>query len=110
MFLLLEMGKEWRLHFECESPLVKDLGIHVLDINESKLGGNIDDAFDGYSIKRHDHYRNNSGIALHTKDSTVDKCSIYVDLPESSLEFLCLVVNPISTEGRRFSRFPLLDN
>ena len=66
-------------------------------INETKLDGNIDDALlsiDGYSIKRRDRNRNGSGVALYVKDSIVEKCSIRVDLPESSLESLCLEVKP----------------
>ena len=66
-------------------------------INETKLDGTIDDALvsiDGYSIKRRDRIRNSGGVALYIKDSIVDKCSIRVDPPESSLESLCLEVKP----------------
>ena len=68
-----------------------------MHFNETKLDGTIDDALvsiDGYSIKRHDRNRNGGGVALYIKDSIVDKCSIRVDLPESSLESLCLEVKP----------------
>ena len=81
IFLLLDIGKVWQLHL----------------INETKLDGTIDDALvgiDGYSIKRRDRNRNGGGVAIYIKDSIVDKCSIRVDLPESSLESLCLEVLP----------------
>ena len=77
--------------------LVKDLGIHILAINETKLDGTIDDALvsiDGYSIKRSDRNRNGGGVALYIKDSIVDKCSIRVEFPESSSESSCLEVKP----------------
>ena len=77
------------LHIDEIRTLVKNLGIHILAINETKLDGTIDVALvsiDGYSIKRRDRNRNGGGVALYIKDSIVDKCSIRVDLPESSLE------------------------
>ena len=85
------------LHIDEIRTLVKDLGIHILAINETKLDGTIDDALvsiDGYSIKRRDRNRNGGGVALYIKDSNIDKCSIRVDLPESSLESLCLEIKP----------------
>ena len=67
-------------------------------INETKLDDNIDDALvsiDGSSIKRRDCSRNGGGVALYIKNSIIDKCSIRVDLPKSSLESLCLELKPI---------------
>ena len=84
-------------HIDEIRTLVKDLGIHILPINDNKLDSTIDDALvniDGYFIKRRDRNRNGGGVAPCIKDSIVDKCSIRVGLPESSLESLCLEVKP----------------
>lgn len=104
MLLLLDIGKEWRLRLwmwiaSCfiltrSVPLLRILGyifwlLTILNV--------IDDALvniDGYSIKRCDSNRNGGGIALYINDSTVDKCSIRVNLPESLLESWCLEVKP----------------
>ena len=50
---------------------------------------------DGYSIKRCDRNRKGGGVALYIKDSILEKCSIRNDLPESSLEALCLEVKSV---------------
>ena len=79
------------LHIDEIRTLVMDLGIHILAINETKFDGTIDEALvgiDGYFIKRCDRNRNVGGVAICIKDSIVDKCSICVDLPESSLASL----------------------
>ena len=58
------------LHIDEIRTLIKDLGIHILAINETKLDRNIDDALvsiEGYSIKRCDRNRNGGGVALYIK-------------------------------------------
>ena len=84
------------LHINEIRALVNNLGIHILAINDTKLDGTIDAlvSIDGYFIKRRDRNRNDGGVALYIKNSNVDNCSISVDLPESSLESLCLEVKP----------------
>ena len=86
------------LHIDEIRTLVKDLGVHILAINETKLDDNIDDALVsivGYSIKRRDRNRHGGGVAIYTNDSIVDKCSIRADLPKSSIESLCLEVKSV---------------
>ena len=85
-------------HIEEIRTLVRDLGIHILAINETKLDGNIDDtlvSIDGYSIKRCDRNRNGGGVALYIKDSIADRSSVRESLPETALESSCLEVQPI---------------
>ena len=65
------------LHIDEIRTVVKDLGIHILAMNETKLDGTIDDALvriDGYSIKRCNRNRNGGGVALYIIDSIADPC------------------------------------
>ena len=63
------------LHIDEIRMLVKDLGVHILAINETKLDDNIDDALIsivGYSIKKRDRNRHGGGVAIYINDSIVD--------------------------------------
>ena len=76
--------------------LVKDLGIHILAVNETKIDDNIDDdlvSIEGYLIKRSN--RNGGGVAVYVKDMTFDKITVRADLPLSNLEGLCIEVKPV---------------
>ena len=67
--------------------------MHILAINETKLDDSIDDALiriDSYSIKRCERNRKGGGVGLYIKYTILDKCSLRNDLPELSLEALCL--------------------
>ena len=77
---------------------IRDLGLHILAINETELDDSIDDALlciDGYSIRRCDRNRKGGGVALYIKDTILDKCSSRKGLPEPSLEALCLEVKSV---------------
>ena len=85
--------------------LVKDLGIHILAVNETKIDDRIDDNLvniEGYSIKRSDRNRNGGGVALYVKDKSFDKITARADLPISNLEGLCIEVKPVK-EGELWS-------
>ena len=84
-------------HIDKIRLLVKDLGIHILVVNETKFDDKIDDnlvSFEGYSIKRNNRNRNGGGVALYIKDKSFDKITVRADLPISNLEGLCIEVKP----------------
>eukprot|EP00794_Sanderia_malayensis_P005200 gene5201-5855_t len=77
--------------------IIKDLGIHILAINETKLDGSIADdlvGVQGYSIKRCDRNRNGGGVAIYVKDNLFDKYTIRDDVPVSSIEAVCVECKP----------------
>ncbi len=77
--------------------IIKELGIHILAINETKLDGSIaDDLVDveGYSIKRCDRNRNGGGVAIYIKENLFEKYSVRDDIPVSSLEGVCVECKP----------------
>ena len=86
------------LHIDEIRTLVKDLGIHILVINETKLDENIHDdlvSIEGYAIRRRDRDRHGGGVAIHIRDSIYDKCKLRNHLPESSLETICVEIKPV---------------
>ena len=86
------------LHIDEIRVLLKDLGIHILALNETKLDENISDeliSIKEYTIKRKDRNRHGGGVAFYIKDSISDKISVREDFPESSLELLCLELKPV---------------
>lgn len=86
------------IHIDEIRTFIQDLVMYILAISETKLDGNFDDALvstDSSSIRRCDRNRNSGGGAFCIKYSIVDKCSIGDDLPESSLESLCIEDKPI---------------
>ena len=67
------------LHIDEIRNLTKDLGTHILAINETKLDKNVHDdlvGISGFSIERRDRNRNGGGVALYIKDSLMDKCRL----------------------------------
>ncbi len=85
------------LHIDEIRLLVKDHGIHVLAINETKLDTNVDDdlvSIDGFSIKRCDRNRSGGGVAIYINDALIDKCTVRDDIPVFSLEALCIELKP----------------
>ena len=86
------------LHIDEIRILVKELGIQILAINETKLDNTIDDNLvdiDGYTIKRCDRDRNGGGVAVYLKDTLLDKYTVREDVPKSFLELLCVEVKPV---------------
>ena len=86
------------LHIDEICLLIKELGIHILAINETKIDKNVHDdlvSIDGYTIKRGDRNRFGGGVAVYIKDTIFDKCTVRVDLPQYTLEALCIEVNQL---------------
>ena len=78
--------------------LVKELGIHILALNETKLDKSIDDSLvniEGYTIIRHDRDHHGGGVAIYLKDTLLDKTTVREDLPNSALELICVEIKPI---------------
>ena len=85
------------LHIDKIHLLVKEVGIHILALNETKLYKNIDDSLvniDGYTIKRHDRGRQGGSVAIYLKDTLLDKTTVREDLPNSALELICVEIKP----------------
>ena len=85
------------LHIDEIQSLIKDPGIYTLDINETKLDKNIDDglvSIDAFSIRRCDRNRSCGGVAIYIDDALIDKCKVRDDVPNSSLEALCIELKP----------------
>ena len=79
--------------------MITDLGTRILAINETKLDKNFHDdlvSIGGFSIERCDRNRNGDGVALYIKDF-IDKCTVRNDLPNCSLESLCVEIKPASS-------------
>ena len=58
-------------HIDEVRTIIRDLGLHILAINETKLDDSIDDALigiDGYSIRRSDRNRKGERVALYIKE------------------------------------------
>ena len=86
------------LHITEIRMLIKELGIHILAINETKLDSTIDNNLvniDGYTIKRCDRNRNGGGVAVYLKDTLLDKFIVREDVPKSFLELLCIEIKPV---------------
>ena len=86
------------LHIDEIRTLVKDLGIHILAINETKLDENIHDdlvSIEAYTMRRCDCNRHGGGLAIYIRDSIYDKCKLRNDIPVSSLETICVEIKPV---------------
>ena len=74
---------------------VRDKGIHVLGINETKLGEDFHDhlvSIDGFEIVQKDRNKLGGGVALYIGDSVNFKVIDF--LPGNSLELLCIEILP----------------
>ena len=74
------IGNSLLFHIDEVRILIRDLGLHILAISETKLDDSVDDALlsiDGYSVRRCDRNRKGGGAAaLDIKDTILDKCYI----------------------------------
>ena len=83
-------------HHDELSNFLFEKGIHILALNETKLDSKICKdllKIENYKIERCDRNREGGGIALYIKDSI--KYHVRKDLPEKSLELLCIEVEPL---------------
>ena len=86
------------LHIDEIRLLIKELGIHILAINETKIDKNVHDdlvSIDCYMIKRCDRKRFGGGVAIYIRDTIFDKCTVPDDLSQSTLEALSIEVKPV---------------
>ena len=86
------------LHIDEIHLLIKELGIHILAIIKTKIDKNVLDdlvSIDGYTIKRCDRNRFGGGVAVYIKDAIFDKCTVRAELPQYTLEALCIEVKPV---------------
>ena len=83
-------------HHDELSNFIFEKGIHVLARNETKLDSKISKdllKIENYEIERCDRNREGGGIALYIKDGI--KYHVRKDLPEKSLELLCIEIEPL---------------
>ena len=83
-------------HHDELSNFLFEKGFHVLALNETKLDSKISKdllKIENYKIERCDRNREGGGIALYIKDGI--KYHVSKDLPEKSLELLCIEVEPL---------------
>ena len=84
-----------RSHLDEVRLLVKDLGIHILALNEAKLDSSIPKELteiSGFQQKRRDRSRNGGGVSLYVKDTF--KMAARDDVPADGLELLCIEISP----------------
>ena len=83
-------------HHDELSNFLFEKGIHVLALNETKLDSKISKdllKIENYKIERCDRNREGGRIALYIKDGI--KYHVRKDLPDKSLELLCIEVEPL---------------
>ena len=83
-------------HHDELSNFLFEKGIHILALNETKLDSKISKdllKIENYRIERCDRNREGGGIALYIKDGI--KYHVRKDLPEKSIELLCIEVEPL---------------
>ena len=85
-----------RSHLDEVRLLIKDLGIHILALNETKLDcSSIPKELteiSGFQQKRLDRSRNGGGVSLYVKDTF--KMAARDDVPADGLELLCIEISP----------------
>ena len=78
--------------------MTKELGIHVLALNETKLNPHVPkDLIDieGYQIERKDRTSNGGGAAIYIRNSI--KYHPRNDLPVNDLELICIEIEPLKS-------------
>ena len=80
--------------------LLNDQGIHILALNETKLGASIPKELteiSGYRQKRLDRTCNGGGVAFYVRDSI--KMTQRDDVPFDGLELLCIDISPTQKQA-----------
>ena len=75
---------------------MKDQGIHILALNESKIDDNYPSdllQIDGYRFVRYDGNRDGGGVGFYVSNTVV--ADVRDDLPSFSLEVRCIDVKPV---------------
>ena len=84
-----------RSHLDEVQFLIKNLGIHVLALNETKLDSDFPkelSSVPGYQQERLDRTRNGGGVSIYIRDSI--KYKRRLDVPKDDLELICIEVQP----------------
>ena len=84
-----------RSHLDEVQFLIKDLGLHVLALNETKLDSDFPkelSSVPGYQQERLDRTRNGGGVSIYIRDSI--KYKRRLDVPKDDLELICIEVQP----------------
>ena len=84
-----------RSHHDEVSSLIKEKGIHILALNETKLVNSYPKELtniEGYQQERKDRNAIRGGVALYIREPI--QYTRRTDLPESDLEFICVEIKP----------------
>ena len=87
-------------HKDEVETLLKDQGIHILALNETKIDDNYPSdllQIDGYRFVRHDRNRDGRGVGFYISNTIV--ADIRDDLPSFSLEVQCIEVKPVKAKS-----------
>ena len=87
-------------HKDEVETLLKDQGIHILALNETKVHDNIPSdllQIDGYRFARHDRNRDGGGVGFYISNTIV--ADVREDLPYFSLEAQCIEVKPVKAKS-----------
>ena len=84
-----------RSHLDEVQLLIRDLGIQILALNETKLDLEFPKELTsvaGYQQERLDRTCNGGGVSIHIRDSI--KYKRRLDIPTDNLELICIEVKP----------------
>ena len=87
-------------HKDEVETLLKDQGIHILALNETKVDDNIPRdllPIDGYRFVRHDRNRDGGGVGFYISNTIV--ADVREDLPYFSLEARCIEDKPVKAKS-----------
>ena len=87
-------------HKDEVETLLKDQGIHILALNETKVDDNYPSdllQIDGYRFVRHDRNRDGGGVGFYISNTIV--ADVRDDLPYFSLEARCIEVKPVKAKS-----------
>ena len=88
------------VHKDEVETLLKDQGIHILALNETKIDDNYPSdllQLDGYRFVRYDRNRDGGGVGFYISNTVV--ADVRDDLPSFSLEVRCIEVKPVKAKS-----------
>ena len=94
-----------RSHLDEVQLLMRDLGITILALNETKLDPGYPKELTsvaGYQQERLDRTRNGGGVSIYVRDSI--KYKRRLDVPTDDLELICIEVEPPKSKSFPCSR------
>ena len=89
-----------RGHLDEAQHLIRNLGIHILALNETKLNPKFPKELTsvaGYQQERLERTCNGGGVSIHIMDSI--KYKRHLDIPTDDLELICIEVEPPKTKS-----------